>query len=319
MALSIIAVAAGLDKGLNASNTAPADLAGTNRVINKDIDLGAYEFSGSPELAKILVTANDSLRADREVTDAEGWTHYYKGCYYLMSLKKRGEKIGVIGDGKFDVKIKTLAGYGSGKPANLSSATYISPGLNWKTFNRYWKISTVGEPADSIEMRFPYSISDFTDITASDTSITNQGQLVFYKTDGAGDPMRLTATLPDFHRYSYGESPSTSRWTIAKLDSGIYTANYYVKKLNGGGGGGHLSTTCTENLSNWLGITSNWNDPDNWSGGEEPTVCTHAVVNSGVSFMPLVNGTNSACNKLTIGPGASVTVGPGAHLNIIGQ
>ena len=67
-----------------------SDFMGGPRINGNAIDVGAYEFTGAPESIPLLVTPNDSLVANKEFTDNDGWTNYYKDCQYLMSVKKRG-------------------------------------------------------------------------------------------------------------------------------------------------------------------------------------------------------------------------------------
>lgn len=236
-----------------------------------------------------------------------------------MSVKKNGQNIGTVGDGAFSVKVKTLPAYGSGAPLDLSSAGYISPGVSWKTMNRYWKINSNNTSTDSLQVRFPYTATDFRDVQSASAAITTPQQLVFYKTDGTATPTDLTITAADFHKYLNASSASKTRWMLTTLDTSTYLASYFVKNLNGGGSGGYADTTCVSNTSTWLGITPNWSDAANWSAGEVPTVCTTAVVNVGVPFMPEVTSPNSACYLLTLNSGTTITIRNGANLSVVGQ
>jgi hypothetical protein len=67
-----------------------ADLLQHTRIFNSSVDIGAYEYqAGNGD--DLLSTANDSLVANREYTDQNGWTSYYKDCKLLMSIKKNGQ------------------------------------------------------------------------------------------------------------------------------------------------------------------------------------------------------------------------------------
>lgn len=72
-----------------------------------------------------------------------------------------------------------------------------------------------------------------------------------------------------------------------------------------------FSTTWTAGAGN-----TNWNTASNWSCGV-PTQDVDVVVNSGPAFMPTVNA-NSSTRSLTIGAGATVTVGNNFSLSIYG-
>jgi hypothetical protein len=66
----------------------------------------------------------------------------------------------------------------------------------------------------------------------------------------------------------------------------------------------------------WLGLSTDWNDPANWSAGVGPGICTRAVINPGVPNMPVITDPNASCGSLRINPGATVTVAPGVNLRI---
>jgi hypothetical protein len=67
----------------------------------------------------------------------------------------------------------------------------------------------------------------------------------------------------------------------------------------------------------WLGVTSDWNSPDNWSNGTLPSACTNITINTGAGIiMPIVTGVSNVCNKLTLSNGATFTMGAGAKLLI---
>jgi len=69
----------------------------------------------------------------------------------------------------------------------------------------------------------------------------------------------------------------------------------------------------------WLGLSTDWNSPSNWSAGMVPAACANVVVNTGVSFWPIVTGINNTCFMITVGNGANVIMAPGAKLDITGK
>jgi hypothetical protein len=98
------------------------------------------------------------------------------------------------------------------------------------------------------------------------------------------------------------------------------TIYYATQTLNGIESAGRLAVTAIINRSStWLGASTNWADPANWSTGEVPTSCTRIFVNSGVSNMPLLTGTNNTCFSVTLGTGAIINLSPGARLNVTGK
>jgi hypothetical protein len=68
----------------------------------------------------------------------------------------------------------------------------------------------------------------------------------------------------------------------------------------------------------WLGVTTDWNTPANWSV-RVPDGVTDVVIDSAVINQPVLSGTGTAaCNDLTINPGASLWIEPGQALTVKG-
>lgn len=60
----------------------------------------------------------------------------------------------------------------------------------------------------------------------------------------------------------------------------------------------------------WLGITTEWNEATNWTGGI-PTGSSAAVITASVANQPLISGPVTAlASSVTIGQNASLTIGP---------
>jgi len=209
------------------------DILQRSRVFNGQSDLGAYEYQ-SVNGDVILDKANDSIEANREYTDQNGWTHYYKDCLLLLSVKKAGQQIGTIHDGTFKVVVKTTPGYGVATGNNLSPANYVTPGVAWTALNRYWSIRATKQPADSLLIRFPWSLLDYTDATAINTAIKSPVQLVFFTVDSPYTILGVDVPVNKFHPYYYGAAASTQTWKYSSIDTVQY-AEYYVKQLNAGG------------------------------------------------------------------------------------
>jgi hypothetical protein len=196
-------------------------------------DIGAYEYQSTAG-EQILAIANDSVLANREYTDQNGWTHYYNDCLLLLSVKKNGQQIGTVNDGKFKVMVKTTPGYGAAIGNDLSPATYVSPGVSWTALNRYWTIEPTFQPTDSILIRFPWSGKDFADATTINPGIITQEQLVFFTVDSPYAILDLDVPSADFHPYFSNAIPTVESWKYTSVDT-IQYAEFYVKKLNGGG------------------------------------------------------------------------------------
>lgn len=226
-----------INKGTNIADTAiPKDIIQNARILYGIVDLGAYEYDGSANSPLAATGANQVVVANKEITDASGWTHYFNDCSYLLSVKKAGQNIGTIGDGNFEVKIVTKPGYGSGQASNLTTASYNTSGYNWYSMNRYWNIKSTNPVADSILVRFPYTNADYNDLKGSNPAITSHQQIEFFKVSGTNDPLDLTVPVSSFSKYINALQPSLNNWTYNQVDS-IHLCDYYVRSFSGGSGG----------------------------------------------------------------------------------
>lgn len=225
-----------INKGNNAIVTVAKDVVGNNRIIGPKVDMGAYELNGAAQWTQLLTKASDSLKADKEIIDSAGWTHYYNACTYLLSLKKNGKNIGTVGDGSFEVKIVTAGNYSSGIGTNLTAASYNTSGLPWYVMNRYWNVKSSAVISDSILVRFPYTNADYGDVKGSNPIVTQHGQLQFFKVKGTNNSFDLNIAPANFTKYTNATSPSLITWMYSQLDS-LHLCEYYVNSFSGGGGG----------------------------------------------------------------------------------
>jgi hypothetical protein len=67
----------------------------------------------------------------------------------------------------------------------------------------------------------------------------------------------------------------------------------------------------------WLGLTTNWSTPTNWSTGNIPDINTNVTINSGTPQQPTLTA-NSSCGNILVGVGAVLTTA-GFQLSISGN
>ena len=69
----------------------------------------------------------------------------------------------------------------------------------------------------------------------------------------------------------------------------------------------------------WIGVTSdNWFTASNWSGGKVPQATDDVTIGPGDPFPAVIPAaTTATCRTLTILPGAILTLGSNAHLNVL--
>ena len=103
---------------------------------------------------------------------------------------------------------------------------------------------------------------------------------------------------------------------IAASEAGHYLVTYFSSPID----------SCTNRSSTndiiiadstqfvWTGrVSTGWENPDNWSCNNLPGSTSNVVIYSGI----VIINSNVTINKLTIMPGASVTVSPGYNLTIL--
>lgn len=106
---------------------------------------------------------------------------------------------------------------------------------------------------------------------------------------------------------------------VTSLDSGLYTVTFT-----------HPVTSCFSTASttvnvvpagviSWTGaVDTDWNNAGNWSCGGIPTITSEVIIFGGMPNYPVVN-LNVEIKKLTVKPGASVTVATGFDLKMNGN
>jgi hypothetical protein len=78
-------------------------------------------------------------------------------------------------------------------------------------------------------------------------------------------------------------------------------------------------TTKPVNYAEWIGeLSTTWSNPANWNCGVVPVTNSEVVINGNSPNYPVITS-NITIKKLTVNPGASVTVQPGVNLTITSQ
>lgn len=196
-------------------------------------------------------TQPQELIANREETDAEGWTHYYHDYIVpqtglpdyklLISLKKNGNDIGTITGGNLQVKVAATAGAGSGQGLLLTSPL-ITNQSGYYVMHRYWSVIPANQPATPVGVRFYYNDQDFTDVKGSVPSLIDHRSLFFYKTEGGNpDPVSNIAGATKLYSIANGVTPKVDTFVYVGQGCGQHRAEYLVRSFSGGGGGGTVN------------------------------------------------------------------------------
>ena len=197
--------------------------------------------------ATVPTGGSDVVIANRECTDATGWTHYYydngtptdySDDIRLLSIKKNGNNIGTVGDGTFQLKVAATVGAGTNHAVKVNSPL-ISSDTTFYSMNRYWNITPTTQPTSSVGVRFYYNDQDLADVNGDypGGNIT-ETQLSMYKLQG-GNPNPTTnwagATANQF--YTNGTTTSLQTWVYTSLGNNRNQAEFLVSDFSGGGAG----------------------------------------------------------------------------------
>ncbi|MGK0388659.1 MAG: hypothetical protein ACI94Y_001391 [Maribacter sp.] len=244
-----------LEAGDNPSNALNNDLDGQTRILNSNIDIGAYEGSLFSNLG---TTSNATFTADYEITTNNGWTYYYDDFntpanraddIVILGIKKSGNNIGTVGDGTFNVETFTTANYNSGIATGITNppALYVTSSV-WHVMNRYWNVIPTSQPLSDLEVRTFFDNNDVTDINGSLAPIViSASDLFFYKINGSsydlnpdnghtGVPFASAYNMNGYWQYSHGTTASQNTWALGDF-CGKYYAQYVIAEFSGGGGG----------------------------------------------------------------------------------
>jgi len=195
---------------------------------------------------QVATAANQTVTANRECTDEDGWTSYYfdnatadeNDDLLLLSVLKGSEDIGNLDDGSLRVQIKTSSNAGNG------STAITSPGYNmsadWHVMNRWFELLPTEEPSQPVTVRFPYTNDDLVDVMINQPEVLRHTDLIFYKVSAPGDPNpdngHQDVSSDDIIFYTNSDQASLDTWNYVKSGS-IHFAEFQVTSFSGGGGG----------------------------------------------------------------------------------
>ena len=191
-----------------------------------------------------LITSPGQLKiADSQITDKEGWTHFYNsaGNVLLLSVHAGEAKIGNVEEGMI-VTSGLLGGYGQ-SAQDLSGSDYVEDTHLWYVFNRYFRIEKAAEIDTTLRIRFYYTPTDLADVSrsaaAKDEKVNDAGDLNFFTiSEKSMHPFSGTVRKKGgkftLHHPPGGAAPTWYSGTFQGMSYGELSVN----SLNIGGGGG---------------------------------------------------------------------------------
>ena len=197
--------------------------------------------------ATVPTAGSNTKTANRECSDADGWTHYYfdngtptnySDDIRLLSLKKNGNNIGAIGDGTFELVVAATAGAGTNHAVKVNSP-YVLAGTSFYSMNRYWNITPTAQPASTVGVRFYYNSQDLTDVNGDyPQGPISHTQLTMYKLQGGNpDPTSNWSGATGVMYYSSAATPSLINWVYTDIGNNRHQAEFLVSNFSGGGAG----------------------------------------------------------------------------------
>lgn len=202
-----------------------------------------------------LDQSNTSITANTECTDGS-YTHYYfdnntidpNDDILVLSVDKKGNDIGKIGDDGFAVRLITTKTYGSTKPTTISAA-YLNNGNDLKVTNKFWELSTTKKTVSPLSIQYPIHSSDVKDLYGQNQSeLIKQSILFNILKPGNIDPEsnHKNTSIKEFISYNYSTKPTLNGFTINQASNGIYFLELLSTKFENTGVGYLKSKTSSE-------------------------------------------------------------------------
>ncbi|MEM9917359.1 MAG: choice-of-anchor Q domain-containing protein [Bacteroidota bacterium] len=239
-----------IDQGINYNLPIATDIDGNPRMNGAFLDLGAYEFAGNPIGLPVPDAPSITAQATEEVTDRDGWTHYYS-CdapeHLILSILKEGQDVGSLGQAGFAVQAVTNATFGQGG-LNRSTADYLPTAADgWTTFNRYWQVLNAKPLTSPVKVRFYFTDTDFSDIQAAlvatnTPTLIDETELRFFLISGAMPlATNVLSSGGSYTPLEFALSSSETNWTLGSFNGRKY-AEFVVSQLSGGSAGAESLT-----------------------------------------------------------------------------
>ena len=191
-----------------------------------------------------LITSPGQLKiADSQITDNEGWTHFYNSVNneILLSVHAGAAKIGSIQEG-MTVTSGLLGSYGS-SAQDLTGADYVADTHRWFVFNRYFRIERAAAIDTTLRLRFYFNQTDIDDVGRSVTEleekVTEPDDLNFFTLSSISTHPFTESSMSKGGKFTLHHPPggAAPTWYTGNF-SGWKYAELSVNTLEISGGGG---------------------------------------------------------------------------------
>ena len=192
---------------------------------------------------KIIDAPGQLKIADSQITDKDGWTHFYSSSNneILLSIHGGEANIGSIEEG-LTITSGLLGSYGK-SAQDLTAADYVEDTHRWFVFNRYFRVERAPEIDTTLRVRFYFNEKDIKDVGNSIANLeekaTKPEDLNFFtisdiNTHPFTENVKKNGGKFTLHHPPRGAAPT---W-FSGLFSGWKYAEISVNSLNISGGGG---------------------------------------------------------------------------------
>jgi hypothetical protein len=192
--------------------------------------IGSKSCLASFQPTQTLDAASITRIANRQCSDGT-WTYYHydnmtasdEDDELILAIKTNGQNIGNVDDANFEIKMTTVAGYGSNQ-GRAVQAPYANQG--WFEMNRTWTVTlpTGKQPGGEVSIRFPYTDKDVNDVKGSVALLTDASEMrvVSFKSQAAASNPG-GASSSNVNLYTHSSAASPTQW---RMLSGSNDFNY---------------------------------------------------------------------------------------------
>lgn len=168
--------ASGTGNGTWSINAAPS--ATTSYSISSITNPTACPSSLAGSTTITLPTAGSSLGNNNEsascIVNQNGWIHFYHSSGRLLaSINSLGQNLGNV----------TVTSYVDVTNASVPACSNTNPIYNTSVMQRHWVITPTIQPTTPVQVRFPYSNAEFSNLTGVSTVNANPNDDVFIPAD----------------------------------------------------------------------------------------------------------------------------------------
>lgn len=205
----------------------------------------------------------------------------------------------------------------TGGTSIASGSSYVTPAVTANT-NYYVSVYTSGNPScESARTTVTASVIPEPVITIQPTGqAVCEGTAVSFSTSATGTGLGYQwqqNTGSGFANISNGgvfSDATTPSLTITGTTSAMNTYQYRCVVNSGvcAGINTNTATLTVKTNGTWLGINTNWNDPQNWCGNVAPTIATDVFIPVVVTNNYPVLSATGYCNNITLAATTTLTI-----------